>query len=52
MIRIRLVCWGGGIQQQQQQQFSPLKKQLEESMADVRPSEYLGFHSLESIILA
>ena len=31
----------------QQQQFSPLKKQLVESMADVRPGEYLGFHSLE-----
>ena len=28
------------------------KKQLVESMADVRPSEYLGFNSLESIILA
>ena len=26
---------------QQQQQFSPLKKQLVESMADVCPSEYL-----------
>ena len=39
-------------QQQQQQQFSQIKKQLVESMADVRPSEYLGFHSFESIILA
>ena len=33
-------------QQKQQQQFSPVNKQLVESMADVRPSEYLGFHSV------